>query len=72
MTVRDFRDESLAARRSSARPRHVRLEPGLVDEDQTLRVETELLDLPGRPLRGDVGPILLRRVQRLFFSVSPS
>jgi len=45
---------------------HVGLGPGLVDEDQTGRIELALMALPALPLARDVGPVLLGRVQAFF------
>jgi hypothetical protein len=72
MTVWHRPVDPLAARATTVPPRHVGGGSGLVDEDQPLRVQ---LVLPGPPigaLGGDIGPVLLLRPERLFFSVSPS
>ena len=45
---------------------HVGLDPGLVHEDQAIRVEVALERLPARPLAGDCGPRLLSREQSFF------
>src|SRR5205814_2298722 len=50
--------------------RHVRLGPGLVDEHQLRRVQSELAHLPRRPLLADVRAVLLGGVDRLFLYVS--
>ena len=45
---------------------HVGLDPGLIDEDQTPRVETGLPRAPSLPPTGDVGAYLLKSEQRFF------
>ena len=45
--------------------------PGLIDEDQTLRIEIELSVEPALALPQDVGTILLDRVPGLFLRVIP-
>jgi hypothetical protein len=50
---------------------HVGGGPGLIDEDQTLRIEVELVVEPAPPLPQDVGPVLLDRVPGLFLRVIP-
>ena len=48
-------------------PDHVRLGPGLIDEDQPTRVQRRLVLAPFRPGLGDVRSILLGGPERLFF-----
>ena len=55
-----------------AQRRHVGLGPGLVEENQALRLQPALQTTPELPGRGDVRPRLLGGAERLFFSVSPS
>src|SRR5262249_33116481 len=55
--VRDFGSEPRAAGRPSPQRRHVRLGPGLVDEDQTLRLDPALILFPLPSLACDVGTI---------------
>ena len=55
--VRDFGREPRAAARPSPQRCHVRLGPGLVDEDQTLRLDPALILFPLRSLACDVGAI---------------
>lgn len=64
--VRNFGDEPLAARATAMGPRHVGLDPGLVDEDQLVGRQLRL-PFAMRPagLR-DVRPVLLGGVQRFF------
>jgi hypothetical protein len=57
MAVRDFGDEPDAARRPHSERFHVGLGPGLVDEDQALRVNPVLIFCPLRPLAGDIGTV---------------
>lgn len=47
---------------------HVRGGPGLVDEDEALRIEVELAIEPGLASPQDVRAVLLRGVGRLFFA----
>ena len=51
--------------------RHVGGGPGLVDEDEPLRVEIGLGVEPGAPLAQNVRTVLLDRVAGLFFRVIP-
>ena len=57
VAVRDLGDETLAAWRPSAQRRHVGLGPGLVDEDQALRLDFILILDPLRSPPRDVGSI---------------
>jgi hypothetical protein len=59
-------EEPLASRASSVCARHVGFGPGLVDEDQTRRIELSLVFLPALTPPFDVGPILLGGVQTFF------
>src|SRR5258707_3098032 len=54
MAVRDFGCEPGAARRPAPQGGHVGLGPGLIDEDQTLRINLALILLPLRAPAGDV------------------
>jgi hypothetical protein len=54
VTVRDFGCEPGAARRPAPQGGHVGLGPGLVDEDQALRIDLALILLPLRAPAGDV------------------
>ena len=58
VTVRRLRPEPLSARRPAPERRHVCLGPGLVDEDQTGRINPALILPPLRPTSRDVGTIL--------------
>jgi len=57
MAVRDFGGEPDAARCPSSQRFHVGFGPGLVDEDQALRLNPVLIFCPLRPLAGDVGTV---------------
>ena len=50
--------EPLAPRRPAMGAGHVRRSPGLVDENQPVRVEVELAFKPGEPTAQDVGTVL--------------
>src|SRR5258708_22354576 len=54
MAVRDFGCEPGAARGPAPQGGHVGLGPGLIDEDQTLRINLALILLPLRAPAGDV------------------
>lgn len=55
--------EAFALLRPSPQRGHVGLDPGLVHEHQTVRVELTLERLPPRPLAGDRRPRLFKREQ---------
>jgi hypothetical protein len=71
MAVRHAGPASLAARCSSAQPRHPGRQAGLVDEDETSGVEVELTVEPGLPALQDVGTLLLQCMCGLFSNVQP-
>jgi len=50
---------------------HVGGSPGLVDEDQALRIEIELTVEPALALPQDVGSVLLDSMAGLFLRVIP-
>ena len=54
--------------RAAVAARHIGRGPGLVDEDQLLRIEIELAFEPGLATFQNVGPLLLGRVRGLFLS----
>lgn len=54
------------SRRPATQSRHLRAGAGLVDEDQTGRVEIGLAVEPGFAPLADVGAVLLGRVRGLF------
>jgi hypothetical protein len=64
--VRHFGLETLAARRPSVQRRHVRLGPGLVDEDEPGGVDPTLMPYPLLTAAGNVAAILFAGDQRLF------
>jgi hypothetical protein len=66
MAVRGIAAQSLALRPPSAQRRHVGLDPGLVDEDQPLRVEPGLPGAPALPPARDVRTGLLKSEQGFF------
>lgn len=70
MSVRNFRDQPRAYRRSPPGPRHVRFRPGFVDKNEMLGIKPRLLHLPLRSLLRNIGPVLLGRFQHFFFKVS--
>jgi hypothetical protein len=47
-------------------PRHVGLDPGLIDEDQALGINAALIASPAGALTRDVGPLLLCGAQSFF------
>ena len=65
-------DHPLAAPGSAVRRGHVRLGPGLVNEDEPAQVELVLRLEPGGATFTDVGPVEFGRSQRLFLRVMPS
>jgi hypothetical protein len=66
MPVRRPADEALAARIPAADRRHVGLDPGLVDKDETAGVDLGLVLLPACSAPGYVRSILLAGVQAFF------
>jgi hypothetical protein len=66
MTVRDFCDERLPALTPAAGACHVGLDPGLVDEDETVRIKPMLMGLPSYPEPGHLRAVLLACHQRFF------
>ena len=72
MTVRSVTDQPLAFGRAAAQARHIGLGRRLVDEDEPGRVERSLAAFPAPAGLGDIGPVLLGRMERLFLYVSPS
>jgi len=69
VAVRDADAQALAARSAAVGAGHVGLRPGLVDEDQPLRVEVGLALEPGLAPLQDIGAILLAGVRGLFLRV---
>jgi len=57
---------ALAHRRPAVEPRHLGVHPGLVEEDEALRIEERLRCSPQPAPGRDVGPVLLGRAQGFF------
>ena len=66
MAVRSEAAQALSPWPPAAKRGHVGLDPRLVDEDQTRRIETTLPRLPALAATGNVGPGLLKSEQRFF------
>lgn len=66
MTMGDFCDEWLAALTPAAGPRHVGLDPGLVDKDEPARIKPMLMGLPSHPEPSHLRAILLACHQCFF------
>lgn len=69
--MRHFIDQRLALRAPAMGARHVRLGPGLVDEDHPLGVYPALDPVPAIAAADDIGPVLLFGEERLFLNVLP-
>ena len=69
--MRDAGPTTLAARRSSTQAGHLRGQSGLIDEDQSRRIEIELAIEPVPASLQDIGALLLQRVGGLFLNVQP-
>ncbi len=66
MAMRNLRNESLTTRGATVATDHFRRDCGLVDEDETLRIERGLLSLEIGACSGDIRTILLGGVQSFF------
>jgi hypothetical protein len=66
MTMRGEAAQPFAPWTPAAQRRHIRLDPGLVDEDQTGRIQAALPGLPPLTPPRDVGAALLKREQSFF------
>ncbi len=66
MAMRYLRNESLTTRGATVVTDHLRRDPGLVDEDEALRIESGLLSFQIGACSGDIRTILLGGVQRFF------
>ena len=64
MRMRDLGDQALPAQTPAARPDHVRLHPGLVDEDEAGDGQARLALAPEGARGSDVRAILLAGVER--------
>jgi hypothetical protein len=72
MSMRRMTDQSLAFGRTAPQAGQVCFGRRFVDEDKPRRLERALAAFPVAAGLGDVGPVLLGRVERLFLYVSPS
>lgn len=68
MAVRNARDEALAARAPATERRHIGLDPGFVDENQTLGINLVLIAFPARAMAGYAGAILRGRENAFFYN----
>ena len=71
MAMGDFGDQPMSARSPAVKAGHVGFGPGLVDEDQSRRIDLLLTPLPADAMALYVRTILLLRDERLFLSVTP-
>ena len=67
----DFRDEAGAAPPAAIAPGHLRLERGLVQEDEPVAVELRRLGAPALPGYYDIRPLLFGGVQDFFLRSAP-
>jgi len=70
MTMGYIFDESLTDWCPATSTRHVGLASGLVDEDQSTRVQPRLLQPPVRPTLSHVGPVLLGGMNHFFLKLN--
>ena len=66
MTVRDLRDQALSNRASASDRGHVRLGPGLIDENQSSGIDLMLMGLPLLAPARDVRAVLFAGVEAFF------
>ena len=71
MAAWNLREQPLPLGRTPAKTRHVRLGPGLVDEDQAAYIELFSACFPVFSSLRDIGTVLLSRVDRLFLKEMP-
>jgi hypothetical protein len=71
LALRNLVDKSLSLRRPAAKPRHVGLRPGLIDEDEAPGIDEPLVGSPSFAVAIYVRATLLARDKRLFLSVTP-
>ena len=71
MAVGDFRYEARTAPTPPIAPGHLRLERGLIQEDEPGAVELSDLDAPALPGRPDIRPILFGGAQDFFLLSAP-
>jgi len=69
VAMRHAEPQAFPAPATALAARHVGGSPGLVDEDEPLRVQVQLAVEPGLALFQDIGAVLLGRVRGLFFQV---
>ena len=67
----DLVDEALSLRRPAAKPCHVGLCPGLINEDEAPGVDEPLIGAPSFAVAAYVAALLLARDKRLFLNVTP-
>jgi transposase len=72
MAVREAHPQPLAFPTTAIAADHVRGGPGLINEDEALRIEIELAVEPLLALLQDVRTVLLDRVTSLFLRVIPT
>src|ERR1051326_9510049 len=70
--VRHRLDQALSALASTISACHVRLGPCFIDENDSVRIDHQLLGNPLPTRFGDILPVLLGRDTRLFFCVRRS
>src|SRR3978361_1629098 len=70
--MRHSANQPLASARAAAKPGHIRLGPGLVDEYKLSRVQLWLLATPFGARFGNVRTVLLGSMERLFLNVRSS
>jgi hypothetical protein len=68
VAIRDVAEQARPARRPATQRGHVGLGPGLVDKDQTGRVNAGLIATPLRAAASDVGAILFAGEKGFFYS----
>jgi hypothetical protein len=66
VAVRSEAAQPLALRPPTSQWGHVGLDPGLIDEDQALRIETGLPGSPSLTPAGNISACLLKGEQRFF------
>ena len=71
MAMRDRRAAPFTPQGPATKSGHLRVRPGLINEDQSLGVKIGLAVEPELAPREDVRALLLCRVRRLFLNVSP-
>jgi hypothetical protein len=71
LALRDLVDKALSFRRLAAKPCHIGLRPGLIDEDEARGVDEPLIGAPARAMTADVRAVALARDERLFLNVTP-